>query len=357
VTTRIGIVGCGFIGTVHSFALRALVNGGLVDASIVATHDTDRVRAEGIAEQHGAEVCDEIEDVLERVDVVWVCTWTAAHAPVVRAASDRGLAIFCERPLAPTIAQCEEVAALLQRVPHQVGLVLRHSPVFRNAADAIGSGRYGAPLTAVLRDDQYFPIQGQYGSEWRADVAKAGGGTLIEHSIHDIDVLQWLLGDPSSVRADVAARFGHQGIDDVAVVTLGYEHGAIATLVSVWHQVLSRPSLRRLEVFCEEALLWADDDYLGPLHVETADGATEIAGELPEWAPELDVPEEFVAPIAQYAEPTKAFLDALRADDHGAKGWPDAEIALRAHQVVDAAYRSAADGGSVIRLEASTPRR
>jgi len=355
-TTRVGLVGCGFIGTVHSFVLHALVKSGVVDARVTATHDEDHGRAVRIAEQHDATAYERVEELLDAVDVVWVCTWTAAHLPIVRAAVERNLAVSCEKPLAPTLADCEEVADLLDRVPHQVGLVLRHAAVFRHVADEVSSGRHGAPLAALLRDDQYFPIQGQYGSEWRADVTKAGGGTLIEHSIHDVDVLQWILGDPASVRADVVARFGHQGIDDVAMLTLGYRHGAMATLVSVWHQVLSRPSLRRLEVFCERALLWTDNDHLGPLHVETADGATEIAGAMPEWASLLDVPEEFLGPIVQYAEPTKAFLDSLARGD-GATGWPDAAIALRAHRVVDAAYRSAADGGTVILIGSETPRR
>ena len=349
-TTRVGMIGCGFIGSVHSYALHALVGADLVDARVTATHDEDRTRAEQIGKLHDATVHDRIEDLLDEVDVVWVCTWTASHLPVVKAAVERHVAVFCEKPLAPTFADCEEVARLLEQVPHQVGLVLRHAPVFRLLAEEVGSGKHGAPLAAVLRDDQYFPIQGQYGSDWRADVTKAGGGTLIEHSIHDVDVLHWVLGAPSSVRADVAARFGHHGIDDVAALTLRYEHGAMATLVSVWHQVLSRPSLRRLEVFCEQALLWTDDDYLGPLHVETADGAIEVPGSLPGWAGELDVPDEFRAPLAQYAEPSKAFLDALSDDGDRAQGWPDAATALDAHRIVDAAYRSASDGGALKQL-------
>src|SRR5581483_2883895 len=114
--------------------------------------------------------------------------------------------------------------------------------VFRAMAEAVRSGRYGAPLAAVFRDDQYFPIQGMYGSTWRADVTKAGGGTLIEHSIHDVDVLTALLGEPVTVAARTACRFRHAGIEDVADLTIEYESGAIASLVSVWHQVTSRPS-------------------------------------------------------------------------------------------------------------------
>src|SRR5262249_58072083 len=99
---------------------------------------------------------------------------------------DRSLAVSCEKPLAPTLAEAERLATALGRVPHQVGLVLRHAPVFRAAADLVASGRYGRPMLTLLRDDQYFPIQGFYASAWRADVAKAGGGTLIQHSLPDV---------------------------------------------------------------------------------------------------------------------------------------------------------------------------
>jgi predicted dehydrogenase len=351
-TLKVGIVGCGFIGTVHSFALGALVKAGLVDAAVVSTFDVDPQRAARLAEPHGARATDSVAEVLDAVDAVWICTWTAEHRAVVAPAADRGLAVFCEKPLAPSLPECREVAGLLQRVPHQVGLVLRHAPVFAAAAAEVASGRHGRPLAAFMRDDQYFPIQGQYASEWRADVAKAGGGTLIEHSIHDVDVLGWILGAPDWVRADVANRFGHPGIDDVATLTLGYDDGTEATLLSVWHQVLSRTSNRRLEVFCDDALLWADDDHLGPLHIETSAGVSEVRGELPEWAARLDVPEEFRGPIVQYARPSKAFLDALSAPPgERIKGWPDAGTALSAHRVVDAAYRSAAAGGARTRLE------
>ena len=194
------------------------------------------------------------------------------------AAVERDLAVFCEKPLAPTIEGCREIAAALRGRPHQVGLVLRHAPVFAAFADAVASGRYGRPMAVVFRDDQYFPIQGMYGSTWRADVTEAGGGTLIEHSIHDVDVLQWILGPVTEVSAATAETFSYPGIEDVAAVRLWFGAGATATLTSVWHQVLSRPSTRRLELFCEDAMLWTEDDYLGPVHVETSAGHEEVVG-------------------------------------------------------------------------------
>ena len=356
---RIGIVGCGHIGTVHSFALRQLADGGLIDARVVATHDADPERAATIAAHHDARACARLDDLVADVDAVWVCTWTAAHLEAVCMASERSRAVFCEKPLAPTLVEAEQLAGVLARVPHQVGLVLRHAPVFRAAADLVAAGTYGRPLATILRDDQYFPIQGFYASAWRADVAKAGGGTLLEHSIHDVDVLRWVLtraaGEPSEVSARTASMFEHPGIDDSTTVSFRFADGSTATIVSVWHQILSRGSRRRFEVFCEDALLWTDDDYLGPLHVETRSGEELVESLPPPWIDRFEIAEALAKPLAQYAEPSKGFLDALAAEGARARGYPDVDVAIAAHRLVDRAYKSAAAGGRPLPCGPSDP--
>ncbi|MDQ1455542.1 MAG: hypothetical protein QOH28_1162 [Actinomycetota bacterium] len=348
---RIGLVGCGHIGTVHAVALQQLTDAELIDARLTATFDDDPDRAAKVARHQGGEPRETLEELLDAVDAVWVCTWTAGHLAAVEAAADRGLPIFCEKPLAPDLATATSVAAALERVPHQVGLVLRWAPVFRNLAGVVASGEHGRVLAAVMRDDQYFPVQGMYGSTWRADVEHAGGGTVIEHSIHDVDVLRWTLGDPVEVSARTASRFGYSGIEDTAVATFAFADDSVAQLTSVWHQVLSRESSRRLEVFCEKAVLWTDDDYLGPLHVQTDDGEHLIESEAPSWSSRFTLPAVYAKALAQYAEPSKAFLDSLsrlgtrRAPAATPVGHPRAGDALAAHRLVDLVYRSAADGG------------
>jgi predicted dehydrogenase len=349
---RIGIIGCGHIGTVHTYALKQLSDAGLVQGEVVAAYDADGERAAKLTKNLGGAPAPSLDALLDAVDVAWICTWTAAHLEAAEAAAARGIPVFCEKPLAPNLAACEAVSAALERVPHQVGLVLRYAPVFAAAAEIVASGRHGRPLTTNLRDDQYFPIQGMYGSTWRKDRDAAGGGTLIEHSIHDVDVLRWILGDPVAVTASTANAFGYEGIEDLASLTLRYAGGATAQLVSVWHQVLSRGSSRRLEIFCEEAYLWTEDDYLGPLHVETSAGTEIVEGAPPEWTGALRVPEVYEKAVAHYASQAKHFLDVLAAGDGPgvARGFPTAAEALAAHRIVDAAYRSAAQGAAPMDL-------
>lgn len=343
---RVGLVGCGFIGNVHSWALWALRKTGVVDLSVVAVCDADGERAAGLAKPHDATVC-ELDALLDGVDVVYVCTPTAQHLDIVRAAAERGLAIFCEKPLAPNLEDARTVADLLGGVKHQVGLVLRAAPVFEEIKRRVDSGSYGRPMAVSLRDDQFFPIQGQYGSTWRADLAVAGGGTLIEHSIHDIDVLRWLLGDPSGVSCRTSSFFGHSGIEDLASATFAYPDGGTANLLSIWHQVMTRPSTRRLEVFCEEAMLWTEDDNTGPLHVQTSSGDESLDCALPAWTQEIPVPAERRTALGLYAEASRRFLSAV---SNGTWGSPGAADALAAHRLVDACYASAERGGEVVTL-------
>lgn len=349
-TIRIGIIGCGFMGATHSRCLRALHRRGIVDAPVVALCDTDIERARSMASHHAAEIVTaDPAEVLAAVDAVLITTHTSAHGPLVRAAASAGVHVFCEKPLATTAPEVREMLATVQGagIVHQVGLVLRYSPPFQALADVVGSQQQGRALAAVFRDDQFFPIQGHYDSTWRADVDKAGGGTLIEHSIHDIDVLAWALGPIVEVSARTAAFAGHPGIEDVAVVTLSHESGATSSLTSVWHSILTRPSTRRLEVISERGLAWLDDDRLGPLHLVTDEDSGPMG---PDWPPIKELASIEEGSAQAYLRQAFAFVHAV---SEGREAHPGFDVALAAHEVADAAYRSARQGGATISVQAT----
>lgn len=347
-TARLGIIGCGNIALAHGFSLEAIIDAGLADAAVVATCDTDPARAASHAELHGAQAVADAATLLDRVDAVWICTPTSSHRELVDAAAARGVAVFCEKPLAPTLADAEAMAraAADAGIPNQVGLVLRTSPVFVALRELLAAGSLGPVMTAVFRDDQFFPVRGGYNSTWRRDVAVAGAGTLLEHSIHDVDILRVCLGDIDAVAARIANFAGHEGVEDLAVLQLAFASGALATLTSVWHEIGTRPSTRRLEVFCRDGLAWLDDDFAGPLHVETEEGHEVLACPQPEWVetlPGLEAPGFMV--VKHYAAANRAFLDALAS---GTAPQPGFAEGVAAHRLVDAAYTSARRGGEPV---------
>jgi predicted dehydrogenase len=166
-------------------------------------------------------------------------------------------------------------------------------------------------------------------------------GTLLEHSIHDLDLLQWIVGPVTDVAARTGAFHGLAGIEDVATVSLRFAGGALATLTSVWHDVLARPSLRHVEVFCERATYVLEGDVAGPVRwtVEgSADGPFTGSGTVQ--AADLVEALRFEGVTAR--NPDAAFVAAVAA---GPPARPTLADALAAHRLADAAYRSAAAGG------------
>src|SRR5580698_2884062 len=125
-TMRVAILGCGFIGNIHSFALRCLICGGLVDAAVVATCDVDLDKATRILEPHGGGTATvDLDEALAGADAAWVCTPTAMHHQAVERCVANGVAVYCEKPLAKDLEGAQAIADLVRRakVGNQVGLV------------------------------------------------------------------------------------------------------------------------------------------------------------------------------------------------------------------------------------------
>jgi predicted dehydrogenase len=347
---RIGFAGAGLIAWAHALGLRAMTDGGVSDAHLAVVLDQSEKRARGFADAFGADVAGNLAALIERCDAVWICTPTAAHRSAVVAAAGAGRAVFCEKPLATGLAGAQSLVQLVagSAVLAQSGLVLRSAPVFRALREIVDSGTLGRPMAAIFRDDQYFPIQGTYASQWRADVTQAGGGCLIEHSIHDVDILRFCFGEVEQLSARTANFSGYAGIEDLATVSLSFASGLEAHLTSVWHNILSRGSTRRVELFCQEGMVWLDNEFRGPLHVQTSQDSREIPCPSPEWVDDLPLGHDEVGlAVRAYAEADRGFVDAVVA---GCVPTPSLEEALVAHQLVDAAYRSAAAGGAPIWL-------
>jgi predicted dehydrogenase len=237
-------------------------------------------------------------------------------------------------------------------VRHQVGLVLRHSPIMLVLKDLMSDPDLGRPMAVIFRDDQFFPIQGHYASDWRKEFSLTGGGTLIEHSIHDIDILTFLLGDIERVQALTRNYAGHEGVEDVAAVTMSFANGATGQLMSVWHDILARPSSRYMEFFFERGYFAIDRDFFGDIQFSTykSNGPAVMHDEdvrrryLELMGLEGD---DFATALGKYTLEDYYFLKSIAEDT---APYPDFTVAVRAHEVVDAVYRSAANNGAEVKL-------
>ncbi len=340
---RVGFLGAGLIATYHSKSLRrsgAETEVGVVRAGVF---DIDSARARAFAAASGHTVCDSEDEVLDSCDAVYVCTWTSEHPRQVAKAIERGVHVFCEKPLATSLQAAEEMAAAADAasITHQVGLILRRSPAYLWAHHLVSEPTAGRVMTVVFRDDQFIPIQGHYGSTWRADKGRAGAGTLLEHSIHDVDMLRFLVGDLERVSAHQANFHGLDAIEDALTASIAFANGALGTLTTVWHDNLARPSLRRVEIFCERRYIVIEgDDWFGP--VSWTNTGDVIGGE-PLCLDGSDLVTAAERLVDGSLNPDGEFV---RAVAEGRPAWPDLNTAVHAHRVVDAMYESARERGS-----------
>jgi predicted dehydrogenase len=354
---RVGLIGAGNIGRFHSRGLRGITRLGLVDAQYVAVCDRELERAQQFAQIADLELCTSDPDDLiasPLVNTVYVCTPTGEHKALVLKAAAAGKHVFCEKPLARTVADAREMhdAVRAAGVRHQVGLVLRHSPVCLVLKELMSDPQLGRPMAVCFRDDQFFPIQGHYASSWRKDFGLTGGGALIEHSIHDIDILTFLLGEVASVRATTRNFAGHEGIEDLGAVTLHFQSGATGHLMSLWHDILSRGSGRMLEFFFERGYFATDQDFFGDIRYETyaTNGPAvlrdeEIRGRYLEMMGlEGD---DIATALGRHSLEDYFFLRAIAEER---EPYPGFDVAVRAHELVDAVYRSAAAGGAEVAI-------
>ncbi len=343
------------MGTTHSKSAHFLFKQGIIDGEFAGICEADAERRASFAAASGARlVTDDPDELIGSPDVntVYICTPTFNHLELAAKVAAAGKALFCEKPLAfnGDDAAAMQRAAETAGIINQVGLVMRFSAVMNVSRALIAEPAAGRPMAAVLVDDQFFPIQGHYASTWRGDKRFVGAGTLLEHAIHDIDLLVSFFGPVRRVHGAIRNFAGKAGVEDLSGAMLEFENGAIANHVSIWHNILHRGSSRRLNVTSENAQFsWDDNDWCGPIRTET-----QAAGKRGDISPDevvarhvqlAGIEDERLrdAMTAQYVGQDYLLENYafLRAVSEERSAFPDFSVAVYAHRVVDAIYQSA----------------
>lgn len=242
---RFAIIGIGNIAPIHAAAIRG-VSGELV---AVATRDESRGRA--FAAEHSATWYADYEALLERArpDVVAICTPHDLHAPMTLAAARAGVHVLCEKPMARSVAECDEMIAACEHAGVKLGVAFqgRFEPLSVKLKAALDAGRLGRLLWASAntlwhRTDAYY----RSGS-WRGTWAHEGGGVLINQAIHAIDLLIWLAGLPEQVTARIRTLNHAIEVEDAALAILEYADGRLGLIQAT---TIAHPGFpERLEFF------------------------------------------------------------------------------------------------------------
>lgn len=234
--------------------MQSLVKSGLVEATALAD-PSEKALAAGLEAAPGAHATQRYEELLELgLDAVVIATPSALHARQCVMAFERGLAVFCQKPLARTLVEARAVVLAAQAADRllRVDLSYRQTRALERVRRVVQSGELGDIYAAQLT------FHNAYGPDkaWANDPALAGGGCLMDLGVHLVDAALWVLGFPA-VEAS-SARLYKQGqrlcvpcaeVEDFALAQLATALGQSIDLQCSWRSSIGCGARIRAEFF------------------------------------------------------------------------------------------------------------
>lgn len=225
---KVGLIGCGFMGGMHSACYAALANLGV---KVTAVADVRREYAENLA--NGAEIYATGMELIEKadVDVVDVCLPTHLHAAHAVAAMKAGKNVFVEKPIA---FKDEDMELILKTEKEtgakvQVGQVIRQWTEYVWLKKAVDAGTFGKIQHAMFRRMSSRPEWAWEG--WLHQVDKSGSVAVDMH-VHDVDFVRYIMGEPDVVKAH--AHRDAEGVIQQINAVYGYGNNVSVAVESGW---------------------------------------------------------------------------------------------------------------------------
>lgn len=226
-TVRWGLIGASTIAREYVIgAIRAQADG-----EIAAVMSSDAGRGRDYAEKNGIPASfAELDDLLSAdIDAVYISTTNELHLEQALSAAKAGKHVLCEKPLALNsadarrmVSACREAGVVLATNHH-----LRNAGAHRAMREAIKAGRIGRPLAARVFHAVYLPehLQG-----WRLSAPEAGGGVVLDITVHDADTLRFVLDDDpvEAVALTQSAGMASSGLEDGVMTAFRFRSGLIA---------------------------------------------------------------------------------------------------------------------------------
>ncbi|HEY0681356.1 MAG TPA: Gfo/Idh/MocA family oxidoreductase [Steroidobacter sp.] len=243
---RVAFVGLGWIGRKRLDALSLRTD---IRAEVAALVDSDATRLQAAALAHPQAIASPtIEAALdEDIDAVVIATPNGLHARQAVACLERGAAVFCQKPLATTLADVQRVIAAARAADRLLGIdfCYRHVSGMHELRQRVMSGAIGDIVAVDLC------FHNAYGPDkaWCQDRFLAGGGCLLDLGVHLLDLALWVQGMPPTER--VRSRLFAQGepvqgcngaLEDLAYAEFIQANGAIVRLACSWYAQIGQPA-------------------------------------------------------------------------------------------------------------------
>ena len=231
---HIGVVGCGMIAEYHARAINEIEGARVAAAYSRSPENGSKVA--GIAAAKGVcPVYNDLDEMLAQndLDVICVCTPSGAHLdPAIRSAR-AGKHVIVEKPLEITLSRCDAIIGACDSAGVRLCTIFpsRFAAANLRLKEAIDLGRFGR-LTLGDTHIKWWRSQDYYDrGGWRGTWDLDGGGALMNQAIHNVDLIQWLMGPVAGVTA-LTATLAHERIEveDTAVAAIRFRSGALGVI-------------------------------------------------------------------------------------------------------------------------------
>lgn len=250
----VGVVGLGKMGLSHLAMIRAHP-----DVNVVGVCDSTGYLLDVLAKYTGLRTFKDLDRMLDeaRPDALIIATPTHLHAGMIRSATERGIHLFCEKPLVIDPAESGTLAdaAAARGLVTQVGYHNRFAGTFREVHRLLGLGAIG-PVNMALAEAYGPVVLKASGQTWRSQRA-TGGGCLYDYAAHPLNLLTWYLGMPQSVSGSQLTSIFSAQIDDAVAATLHYA-GGTAQLTANWSDESQRKMTTTVTLWGSHGRIHAD---------------------------------------------------------------------------------------------------
>lgn len=242
---KFGIIGAGLIADFHAKAIQSLPN-----TKLISICGSNALKVKLLTEKYNCKSFDSTESMLQsdQIDIVAIATPSGAHMEPALAAARHGKHVICEKPLEISLERIDKMIAAHNKAGTRLGGIFnyRYNDAVRVLKSTVDSGRFGIISCAAVyvpwwRTNEY------YKSSWRGTWKLDGGGALMNQSIHMVDMLQYMMGEVSSIHAFIETH-AHPGIEveDTAVGILKFKNKSLGI---IYGTTASFPGqFRRLEI-------------------------------------------------------------------------------------------------------------
>lgn len=261
-TIKFGVIGLGNIAKQH---IENILEGRVRDAvltSICSRQETDY--SNQLAIQHQVRHFKDYKSLIDAglVDALIIATPTMSHFEIAKYALEKDIHVMLEKPIALSSYE-GEVLIRYQKPTTQFALMLnqRTDPIFAKIKAIVESGCLGPiqrthwTMTNWFRPEIYYQV-----SDWRATWKGEGGGLLVNQAIHNLDVFQWICGEPKLVQAQCEfGKYHDIEVEDEVTAFMRYANGATGTFIGSTGEA---PGVNRFDIVGDKGSLIFDNGHL-----------------------------------------------------------------------------------------------